>query len=133
MPPWYASLTGATPQGTKLSFACSIALINPALPGCKPAAIPRIVVVRQHVQRKAGSVAGKTLSLFADDADLQGWHYGAMLTDLRIPALEVWRLYRGRADCVDLGFCQNRMSVFRHTVMRQSVHHTLHHKVLAVV
>ena len=32
-----------------------------------------------------------------------------MLTDVSIPALEVWRLYRGRADCVDLGFCQNRI------------------------
>ena len=44
-------------------------------------------------------MAGKTLSLFADDADLQGWRYGVMLTDLKIPALQVWRLYRGRADC----------------------------------
>ncbi len=44
-------------------------------------------------------MAGKTLSLFANDPDLQGWRYGAMLTDLSLPALEVWRLYRGRADC----------------------------------
>jgi len=57
------------------------------------------VVVRQHIRRKNGAVAGKTLSLFADDPDLQGWRYGAMLTDLTIPALEVWRVYRGRADC----------------------------------
>lgn len=117
------------------------------------AEVQRIVVVRQHVRRKEGSVAGKTLSLFADDADLQGWRYGAMLTDLKIPALEVWRLYRGRADCenrikelkADFGLdsfvlrdfwateaalgvtmlAYNLMSVFRHTVMRQSVHHTL--------
>ena len=59
----------------------------------------RLVVVRQHIKRKGGAVAGKTLSLFADDPDLQGWRYGAMLTDLSLPALEVWRLYRGRADC----------------------------------
>jgi hypothetical protein len=75
----------------------------------------------------------------------------------------VWNLYRGRADCenrikelkADFGLdsfylrdfwateaalgvsmlAYNLMSVFRHTVMRQSVHHTLatlHHKVLAV-
>lgn len=44
-------------------------------------------MVRQHVQRKAGSVAGKTLSLFAEDTDLQGWRYGAMLTDLTLPGL----------------------------------------------
>lgn len=44
-------------------------------------------------------MAGKTLSLFANDPDLQGWRYGAMWIDLSLPALEVWRLYRGRADC----------------------------------
>ena len=123
----------------------------------------RLVVVRQHMQRKVGGVPGKTLSLFADDPDLQGWRYGAMLTDLSLPAIEVWNLYRGRADCesrikelkADFGLdsfvlrdfwateaalgvsmlAYNLMSVFRHTVMRQKVHHTLatlHHKVLAV-
>ena len=121
----------------------------------------RFVVVRQHV-RRPGSV-GKTLSLFADDPDLQGWRYGAMMTDLTLPAVEVWRLYRGRADCenrikelkADFGLdsfvlrdfwateaalgvamlSYNLMSVFRHAVLRQKVHHTLstlHHKVLAV-
>lgn len=124
-------------------------------------ALQRIVVVRQHVQRK--TAAGKTLSLFADDPDLQGWRYGAMLTDLTLPALEVWRTYRGRADCenrikelkADFGLdsfvlrdfwateaalgvamlSYNLMSVFRHTVMRERVHNTLstlHHKVLAI-
>lgn len=123
----------------------------------------RLVVIRQHMQRKAGGVPGKTLSLFADDPDLQGWRYGAMLTDMSLPAIEVWNLYRGRADCenrikelkADFGLdsfvlrdfwateaalgvsmlAYNLMSVFRHTVMRQRVHHTLatlHHKVLAV-
>jgi hypothetical protein len=121
----------------------------------------RFVVVRQHIRRP--SSAGKTLSLFANDPDLQGWRYGAMVTDLTLPAVEVWRLYRGRADCenrikelkADFGldsFClrdfwateaalgvamlsYNLMSVFRHAVLRQKVHHTLstlHHKVLAV-
>jgi hypothetical protein len=113
----------------------------------------RLVVVRQHVRRKQGGVAGKTLSLFADDEDLQGWRYGVMLTDLTLPAVEVWRLYRGRADCenrikelkADFGldsFClrdfwateaalgiamlaYNLMSVFRQAVLRQRVHHTL--------
>ena len=123
----------------------------------------RLVVVRQHIRRRGGAVAGKSLSLFADDPDLQGWRYGAMLTDLSLPALEVWRLYRGRADCenrikelkADFGLgsfalrdfwateaalgvtmlAYNLMSVFRHAVLRQKVHHTLstlHHQVLAV-
>jgi hypothetical protein len=47
----------------------------------------RLVVVRQHLKRRGGVVAGKTMSLFADDPDLQGWRYGAMLTDLSLPAL----------------------------------------------
>ncbi len=124
--------------------------------------VMRFVVVRQHIQRKDG-VAGKTLSLFANDPDLQGWRYGAMVTDLTLPSLDVWRLYRGRADCenrikelkADFGLdsfilrdfwateaalgvamlSYNLMSVFRHAVLRQKVHHTLatlHHKVLAV-
>ena len=79
------------------------------------------------------------------------------------PALEVWRLYRRRADFenrnkelkADFGLdsfmlrdfwateaalgvtmlSYNLMSVFRHAVLRQKVHHTLstlHHQVLAV-
>ncbi len=111
----------------------------------------RIVVVRQHIKRK--NAAGKTLSLFADDPDLHGWRYGAMLTDMTLPALEVWRLYRGRADCEnrikelkqDFGLgsfvlkdfwateaamgvamlSYNLMSVFRHLVMREKTQHTL--------
>ena len=113
----------------------------------------RVVVVRQHIQSKNGAVAGNMLSLFADDPHLQGWLYVAMLTDFGLPALEVWRLYRGRADCenrikelkADVGLgsvvlrdfwateaaqgvtmlAYNLMSVFRHSVMRQKAHHTL--------
>ena len=125
-------------------------------------AAQRMVVVRQHIQRKGGA-AGKSLSLFADDEALQDWRYGVMVTDLTLPALEVWRLYLGRADCenrikelkADFGldsFClrdfwateaalsvsmlaYNLMSVFRQAVMRQKVNHTLatlHHQVLAM-
>lgn len=163
-----ARLTQALQQGIK--DRCKWQQVEPGLEVSELSYQPhgwedaqRLVVVRQHVRRKQGAVAGKTLSLFADDEDLQGWRYGAMLTDLTLPALEVWRLYRGRADCenrikelkADFGLdsfvlrdfwateaalgvtmlAYNLMSVFRHTVMRQKVHHTLstlHHKVLAV-
>jgi hypothetical protein len=112
----------------------------------------RIIVVRQHsVQKK--KAMGKTMSLFADDPDLQGWRYGAMVTTLSLPALEIWRSYRGRADCENrikelkadfgldsfnvndfyateaaLGFAMlayNLMSLFRQAVLRGSVQHTL--------
>jgi hypothetical protein len=112
----------------------------------------RIVVVRQHITRTS-NVPGKTLSLFKDDEDLMGWRYAAMITDLGLPAIEIWRLYRGRADCenrikelkYDFGLdsfvmrnfwateaalsvvmlAYNLMSVFRQAVIRQKSHQTL--------
>lgn len=111
----------------------------------------RIVVVRQSVKRK--NAPGKTLSLFADDPDIQGWRYGAIATSLSLPAVEVWRSYRGRADCENrikelkndfgldsfslnsfyateaaLGFAMlayNLMSTFRQAVMRAKIQPTL--------
>ena len=111
----------------------------------------RIVVVRQSIKRR--NAPGKTLSLFADDPDIQGWRYGAMVTSLSLPAVEVWRSYRGRADCENrikelkndfgldsfslnsfyateaaLGFAMlayNLMSVFRQAVMRARIQPTL--------
>lgn len=111
----------------------------------------RIVVVRQSIKRK--TAPGKTLSLFADDPDIQGWRYGAMVTNLSLPPVEVWRSYRGRADCENrikelkndfgldsfnlnsfyateaaLGFAMlayNLMSTFRQAVMRAKIQPTL--------
>jgi hypothetical protein len=57
-----------------------------------------IVVVRQHISRIA-NVPGKTSSLFKDDEDLMAGRYGAMITDLGLTAIEIWRLYRGRVHC----------------------------------
>ena len=58
----------------------------------------RIIGVRQHVHTKIDA-KGKTLSLFADDPAISGWRYAAIVTDLQLPEVQVWRLYRGRADC----------------------------------
>ena len=108
-------------------------------------------MVRQSIKRK--NAPGKTLSLFADDPDIQGWRYGAMVTSLSLPAEEIWRVYRGRADCENrikelkndfgldsfnlnsfyatqaaLGFAMlayNLMSVFRQAVMRAKIQPTL--------
>jgi hypothetical protein len=38
-------------------------------------------VVRPHIQRNSGVLAGKALSLWADDPDGQGWRYRVMLTN----------------------------------------------------
>jgi hypothetical protein len=111
----------------------------------------RLIVVRQSVKRR--EAPGKQLSLFADDPDIQGWRYGAFVTTLDLPMAEVWRSYRGRADCENrikelkadfgleafslkdfwateaaLGFAMlayNLMSLFRQAVMRSRVQHTL--------
>ena len=107
--------------------------------------------MRQSVKRK--TAPGKTLSLFADDPDISGWRYGAMVTTLSLPVVEVWRCYRGRADCENrikelkadfgldsfnlsdfyateaaLGFAMlayNLISLFRQAVMRAKVQPTL--------
>jgi len=111
----------------------------------------RLIVVRQSIKRR--EAPGKQLSLFADDTDIQGWRYGAFVTTLDLPMAEVWRSYRGRADCENrikelkadfgldafnlrdfwateaaLGFATlayNLMSLFRQAVMRSRVQHTL--------
>ncbi len=111
----------------------------------------RIIVVRQSIKRK--QVPGKQLALFADDPDIQGWRYGAFVTSLDLPRVEVWRLYRGRADCenrikelkADFGLdafnmrdfwateaalgmamlAYNLMSLFRQAVMRSRVQYHL--------
>jgi len=111
----------------------------------------RLIVVRQSVKRK--SAPGKTLSLFADDPDIQGWRYGVFVTRLDLPMVEVWRTCRGRADCENrikelkanfgldafnvrdfwateaaLGFAMlayNLMSLFRQAVLRSGIRHTL--------
>lgn len=58
----------------------------------------RIIAIRQHIKQRANA-KGKTLSLFAEDEAIGQWRYSALVTDLNLAALQVWRLYRGRADC----------------------------------
>lgn len=111
----------------------------------------RLIVVRQSIKRR--EAPGKTLSLFADDPAIQDWRYSALVTSLELPMVEVWRTYRGRADCENrikelkadfgldafnlrdfwateaaLGFAMlayNLMSLFRQAVLRSRVQHTL--------
>jgi len=58
----------------------------------------RVIGVRQRIKARP-MAKGKTLSLFAQDSDISGWRYGAIVTDLSLSPVQVWRLYRGRADC----------------------------------
>ena len=119
----------------------------------------RIIAIRQSTK----DAPGKALKLFADDPAVQGWRYGAYATTLNLPAIEIWRLYRGRADAenrikelkADFGLdafnmgdfwateaalavamlAYNLMSLFRQSVMRSRIQHTLstlHGLVLAI-
>ena len=63
----------------------------------------RVIAVRQHIKTREQvnkSALGKQLSFFdKDDEEYGKYRYGAMVTNLNLPALEIWRLYRGRANC----------------------------------
>ncbi|MGG7055861.1 transposase [Nitrosomonas sp. ANs5] len=58
----------------------------------------RVVGIRQKIDVRPDA-KGKQLSLFADDPTLTCYRLGALVTDLGLPAAELWRLYRERADC----------------------------------
>lgn len=51
----------------------------------------RVIVVRQNVKERA-EAKGKWL------LEVPGYRYQSYVTDLELPPVEVWRLYRGRAD-----------------------------------
>jgi IS4 transposase len=57
-----------------------------------------IVGIRQHSEQRI-SAKGKTLNLFADDPVIGQWRFASLVTELDLPAVAIWRLYRGRADC----------------------------------
>ncbi len=58
----------------------------------------RIVIVRQKLQERP-KAAGKTLSLFPEDELHRNYRYSAYVTNQTYSATDVWRNYRGRADC----------------------------------
>jgi virulence-associated protein VapD len=110
----------------------------------------RVVGIRQHIKYKEDA-KGKQLSLFADNEFINHYRYAALVTDLGLPDLEVWRTYRGRADCENRikelkydfaadSFCMkdfwateaclnmvmiayNLMSLFRQVALRASIVH----------
>jgi len=58
----------------------------------------RMIVVRQKISKRPQAV-GKQLSLFEEDYELNGYRYTCYTTTLKLSAADVWRLYRGRANC----------------------------------
>lgn len=60
--------------------------------------VRRVIGIRQHIAKRE-QARGKTLSLFAEDQQWGAYRFSALVTDLPLPTQEVWRTYRGRADC----------------------------------
>lgn len=58
----------------------------------------RLVIVRQETKKRP-KATGKQLKLFEEGQEVNGYRYGCYITNLTLPAAEVWRLYRGRANC----------------------------------
>lgn len=116
------------------------------------AAPRRIVIVRQLIKERP-TAPGKTLTLFKEEEVYQQYRYTAYVTNLKLAAAEVWRLYRGRGDAenrikelkYDFGFdsfnlkgfygteaalmfamiAYNLMSIFRQFILRGKTQQTL--------
>jgi len=112
----------------------------------------RIVIVRQKIKDRP-KATGKQLSLFSEEEIHRNYRYSAFVTNMKIPAAEVWRLYRGRSDAenrikelkYDFGFdsfnlkdffateaaltfamiAYNLMSLFRMFVLQEKTQKTL--------
>ena len=58
-----------------------------------------MVSVRQKISLRPKAV-GKQLSLFGDEfLEINNYRYTCYITSLKISASDIWRLYRGRANC----------------------------------
>jgi len=110
----------------------------------------RMIAVRQEVAKRP-KATGKTL--FKEEELGAGYRYSCYVTNLDLPATEVWRLYHGRADAENRikelkydfaldSFClkkfwateaafrsimvsYNLMSLFRHLMLQTASHNTL--------
>lgn len=57
----------------------------------------RLVIVRQRIKERPNAT-GKMLSLFPDDEQYRNYRYSAYVTSMKLSPVEIWRLYRGRAN-----------------------------------
>jgi len=112
----------------------------------------RIVIVRQRIKERP-KACGRTLKLFKDEECFRQYRYSAYITNLTLPSMEVWRLYRGRGDAenrikelkYDFGFdsfnlkdffgteaaltiamfAYNLMALFRQFILNSKIQNTL--------
>jgi hypothetical protein len=112
----------------------------------------RIIIIRQKLADRP-TAAGKTLSIFEGIEFYRRHRYTAYVTNMALSSLEIWRLYRGRADSenrikelkADFGLesfnldgfypteaalimvmiAYNLMAIFRMFILQSEVQHTL--------
>lgn len=57
----------------------------------------RIVIVRQKIKDRPNAT-GKQLKLFIEEEHYKNYRYSAYVTNMKLSAHEIWKLYRGRGD-----------------------------------
>lgn len=57
----------------------------------------RIIIIRQRIKDRP-KAPGKQLKMFDEDNVYKNYRYSAYVTNMNLPAAEIWRLYRGRGD-----------------------------------
>lgn len=79
----------------------------------------RMVIIRQYIPERP-QATGKQLKLFQDSEIYNNYRYHCLITNLTLPAQQVWNLYRQRADAenrikelkYDFGFDSFNMKSF---------------------
>ncbi len=57
----------------------------------------RIVIVRQKLKDRS-KASGKQLRLFEEEKVYRNYRYSAYVTNMKLSAPEIWRIYKGRGD-----------------------------------
>lgn len=57
----------------------------------------RMVIVRQKIKDRP-KATGKQIKLFAEEEEYRNYRYSAYVTNMKLSAHEIWKLYRGRGD-----------------------------------
>lgn len=57
----------------------------------------RVVMVRQHIPERP-KATGRSLKLFQEEGIYKQYRYSCFITNLNLPAEQIWTLYRQRAD-----------------------------------
>src|SRR5690606_21799882 len=83
--------------GGRWPVAGGIEISECAYQGAEWEAPRRLVVVRQALKDRP-KAPGKQLKLFMEQGIYKNYRYSCYITNLDLPAVTVWRLYRGRAD-----------------------------------